>query len=216
MRATGNTHAAIVGRTHVPLPRPRPLRDGRRRDVVRSPIKPPEGGWAGPEPLRQKPRKEPKPRQARAQEHTAITTRRQQLAALAGDGWSAQRIAKHLGVSHQTVRRDAKAAGVTLRDARGSDAEGARRWDVDRAVELARQGHTLAEIVAEVGGRYETVRRGLKRRGVPPRTEAPGRLPDHERARIIAMHRAGTSKKQIAADTGWSYSLVKYVTKEAR
>lgn len=142
---------------------------GRARRAIKSPIKAPEGGWAGPEPATPARKKKPKtprgPARPRGRSPEALA-RTQAVRDLAAQGLHAREIAKALGVSGTTVYEQAKKHGITLqRLGTGGRTAG---WDVEEAVRLAGQGMTNRAIAEAVGADAATVRRSLKRRGVVP------------------------------------------------
>lgn len=188
---TGNAHAAVHNHAHVDLPARRPSPDldpyealerARARRAVRSPIRVPEGGWAGPEPGQPVPAtKTTKTTKARAKRRTTVRPeqrtvvdaieRRNELAqqwekfkALAANGHTAQQIATELNIKVDRVRRDAKAAGITL--TRGKSTGAPIHWDIALGTRLAEQGMTAREIGEQVGASPITVRRVLGRHGV--------------------------------------------------
>lgn len=190
---TGNASPAVHHHSHVNLATRREAVDvdpferleaARARKAIRSPIKPPEGGWAGPEPTlapetppkprpkkrkarprtpRPKPTPKPKP-QPTPEEINELQAKWQRFQTLAADGSSAPEIAAALDLKVDRVRRDAKAAGITLTRAKSSGAP--IRWDVDLGKRLAEQGMTAREIGEQVGASPLTVRRVLGRAGV--------------------------------------------------
>lgn len=187
---TGNAGPAIHDHPHITLPPARRCDEDplerlerlRAAKAVRSPIKVPVGGWTGPEPklptskkVKAKATRKAKPadpKKAKAKVPTPdVIERRNELAQqweqfqqLAAQGATAKQIADTLGLKIDRVRRDAKAAGITLTKAKhpGRPIE----WDVDLATRLAAQGLTAREIAEHVGAATVTVRRVLGRHGV--------------------------------------------------
>lgn len=214
---TGNAHSAVHDHGHISIKTVRVEEDPferlerlRAAKSVRSPIRAPEGGWAGPEPVAKLP-KTKKERKKRTKHVSSVNAER--LADLAGQGLSANEIAAEINVSHVTVRRHAKDQGIALTPGAGGRTP---RWDTDKAKAMALDGATVKEIVAAVGGASdETVRAWLRRRGIawtPDRHQNSGRrVPDDVVARILAEYEAGVTKAQIAERTGWSISTVKRV-----
>lgn len=187
---TGNAGPAIHDHRHIPLtPAHRASEDPferlerlRAAKAVRSAIRVPAGGWTGPEPklptskkVKAKATRKAKPadpKKAKAKVPTPdVTERRNELAQqweqfqqLAAQGATAKQIADTLGLKIDRVRRDAKAAGITLTKAKhpGRPID----WDIDLATRLAAQGLTAREIAEHVGAATVTVRRVLGRHGV--------------------------------------------------
>lgn len=186
---TGNATAAVHNHAHVSIRTRRAATDvdpyealeaARARNAIRSPIKPPERGWTGPEPTLApesppKPKQEARPRTPRPEPkpHKPEPTLEQinelqaqwdRFKALALDGATARQIADTLDLKVERVRRDAKAAGIALTRAKhpGRPIE----WDITAATRLAQQGLTAREIAEHVGAATVTVRRVLGRHGV--------------------------------------------------
>lgn len=184
MRAEGNTTAAIVSTTGCDT-RLTPwttdhldpiayIEHGRNRRAVRSPIKPPEGGWQGPEPAAPK-RRKTTPRTVTGHEAPTLARRErvEHARRLAAAGHHSDEIAAALGVGVEAVRRYAQREGFTIPRRQPTPPPGRPiRWDVDKAIQLARQGWTGPQIAEAVGAHKQTVRRVLARRGV---TIADGR-----------------------------------------
>lgn len=150
------------------------LARAKARHGIQSPIKRPEGGWSGPEPVPEdappkKRRPASRPRKTTARPKTNPTTEAHlaEFHRMAQAGASGPQIARALEVPLPRVQYWAKRAEVTLTDGRSRRPEGRRAtWDVGYATVLAGQGKTVPEIAREVGTTLANVRRVLKRRGV--------------------------------------------------
>lgn len=87
---------------------------------------------------------------------------------LAEQGWTAPQIATELKLKTPRVQAWARRHQITLADARAAGGPGRTpSWDVELAIQLARSGMTVSQIAQQVDAKSETVRRVLKRRGVP-------------------------------------------------
>lgn len=152
MRAEGSTSAAIVATTHVPLPKgPQPIRDGRVG--VRSPIKPPEGGWEA-RPLKPaptpKPKAKPKATTTARPSSSAIGRPRlwdlDEAIRLSKEGMTAPDIARTVGAgSGQIVRRALERRGHEV--AHGSKAPVTSN-NAKLTALLAEGGATVADVRA--------------------------------------------------------------------
>lgn len=106
----------------------------------------------------------PRPRPAAEDNRPELREQWATFQRLAADGATAAQIAQTLGISLYRVRRDAKAAGITL--TRGTSTGRPSHWDIDHAITLAGKGLTAREIAEQVGASTVTVRRVLGRHGV--------------------------------------------------
>lgn len=169
-------HGAGAGATHVPFPEPTAsdvdpwerLERARARRATRSPItlgpakSPPP--VPAPEPAR-KPRPAPRPQKRKARapkprpEHVDDASQRVQQQR------TTTQSAENLQVSPRPVRAATKAAGAAPK--RTPRAGRTATWDLQRAKDLAAGGASITEIADEVHARPDTVRRGLKRAGIP-------------------------------------------------
>ncbi|WP_435199523.1 Lsr2 family DNA-binding protein [Janibacter sp. GS2] len=252
----GNANAAVHDHRHVPFARPRPAVDddpwerlelARARKTIQSPIKAPEGGWSGPEPLSPaesatttkaspKSTKAKRAKKSRATKSSSPKTRpedgnldsaevanelREQwehFKALAARGDTAPQIAEALGWTARRVRADARAAGISLPRAGGPGPGRTPHWNVDDAIQLAKQGLTAREISEQVGASAVTVRRTLARHGTPlvdGRTKFSGtsnpvsqRLADLDHEHVLALYADLGNAHAVAAALGAGASTI--------
>lgn len=173
---SGNANAAVHDHRHRPLTvRRSPGEDvdpwqrlaaAKERSGTHSPIKPPPGGWAGPEPtLLDDPRPEPTGPSPTSQPGPGITDDAlRTLQRMAESGATMRQAAEAADLPRQFVRRIALAHG--LRFARPTPTGKTAEWDVEEGARLAGKGLSAGQIADELGVSAATVRRAMGRRGV--------------------------------------------------
>ena len=92
--------------------------------------------------------------------------------ALLRDGWTCRQIAQAVGVSRERVYDAFRNRNLPIVPAkRGFEP----RWDMDRAKELADQGHAIFQIARIMGLPQDLIRSGFKNRGWKPLYTRSGR-----------------------------------------
>jgi len=90
-----------------------------------------------------------------------VASRRELVAKLTADGWSATQIAKRLGVTDRTVQRDRKATGCL----QGEPYEPLSAEELERARVLVEDGCSRQEVARTIGRSAHAIRRHVPESG---------------------------------------------------